>query len=164
VLALELADLSDADGVVALRDAAAHWLVSQGIRQWEPGEVSPAEVTAQITDGQWWVLRGGSGLRAALRLVDEDPHAWGHRDDPALYVHGLVISRQEVGAGLGVNLLRWVEATAAQRGVPVVRLDAVETNERLRAYYRRHGFREVGRATFDDPRWYPAVLLEKMLA
>lgn len=116
-----------------------------------------------MRERQWWVLRGGGGLRAALRLVDEDPDTWGPTPDQALYVHGLVIAREEVGAGLGVALLRWVEMFAAQKKVRLVRLDAVESNERLRAYYREQGFREVGRATFDDPRWYPAALFEKRL-
>lgn len=154
----------DADGILQMRESAARWLLSKGVRQWEPGEVTLAEVVQQVHDRQWWVLRGGGRLRGALRLLDEDPATWLEPgSEAALYVHGLVVARDESGAALGAALLRWAESVAEQRKVALLRLDAVESNARLRAYYRNYGFREVGRVDPNDPRWYPAVLLEKRL-
>jgi GNAT superfamily N-acetyltransferase len=153
-----------AEPLLALRETAARWLASLGIHQWEPGEVSLEEIGSQVREGHWWVLEGDDRLRGALRVLTADPDAWGGQAEAALYVHGLVIAREEAGAGLGAALLQWVEALALRRGVRLVRLDCVESNERLRAYYKKQGFTEVGRATFHDPRWYPAVLLEKRLS
>lgn len=159
-----LAHEGQADRVLALREAAAAWLKSLGVSQWEPGEVSLAEIRSQIKNREWWVLETGDRLRGALRVLTEDLDAWSEQDEPALYVHGLVIARDEPGVRLGAELLRWVEDLAVSAGTQLVRLDCVESNERLRAYYKDQGFIEVGRVTFDDPRWYPAVLLEKRLA
>ena len=47
---------------------------------------------------------------------------------------------------------------------PLVRLDCVEGNARLRQYYRQLGFTEVGRRAFEDRRWHPVVLLERPIA
>jgi GNAT superfamily N-acetyltransferase len=163
VLTPTLARDVDAESLLALREAAAQWLASLGVLQWEPGEVSLEQIRSQVREGQWWVLEGDDRLRGALRVLTADPDAWGRQAEATLYVHGLVIAREETGAGLGAGLLRWVEALAVRRGVRLVRLDCVESNERLRAYYKNQGFTEVGRATFHDPPWYPAVLLEKRL-
>jgi GNAT superfamily N-acetyltransferase len=163
VLTPRLAREGHAERLLGLREAAARWLASLGLRQWEPGEVSLEEIRSQVQEGQWWVLESHDRLRGALRILTDDPDAWGEQSGAALYVHGLVIARDEAGAGLGAGLLRWVEALAVSRGARLVRLDCVESNERPRAYYKSQGFAEVGRATFHDPRWYPAVLLEKSL-
>jgi GNAT superfamily N-acetyltransferase len=129
--------------------------------------VSLEEIRSQVREGQWWVLEGDDRLRGALRVLTADPDAWGRQAEAALYVHGLVIAREESGAGLGAAQLQWVEVLALRLalrlGVRLVQLDCVESNERLRAYYKHQGFTEVGQATFRDPRWYPAVLLEKSL-
>jgi GNAT superfamily N-acetyltransferase len=159
-----LADEEDAESLLRLREEAAMWLTSLDVRQWEPGEVAIDEIRSQVLQGQWWVVTESDRVRGALRVLANDPDAWGQQKDAALYVHGLMIARNEAGAGLGAQLLRWAEAMAIGRGAQWVRLDCVESNTRLRAYYKRQGFTEVGRSTFQDPRWYPAVLLEKRLA
>ena len=163
VLTPTLARDGHAERLLSLREAAARWLVSLGLLQWEPGEVSLEEIRSQVKRRQWWVLESDDRLRGALRVLKEDPDAWGEQAEAALYVHGLVIARDEAGAGLGAGLLRWVEALAVGRGARLVRLDCVEGNQQLRAYYKDQGFAEVGRA-FHDPRWHPAVLLEKSLS
>jgi GNAT superfamily N-acetyltransferase len=160
VLTPTLARDGHAERLLGLREEAARWLVSLGLRQWEPGEVSLEEIRSQVKRRQWWVLESDDRLRGALRVLEEDPDAWGEQAEAALYVHGLVIACDEAGAGLGAGLLRWFEALAVSRGARLVRLDCVEGNQRLRAYYKCQGFAEAGRA-FHEPRWHPAVLLEK---
>lgn len=161
---LTRAAAEDAPGLLALREAASSWMVSRGVRQWEPGEVALAEIEQQARAGQWWVLRDGVALRGALRLTEHDADVWGDDPAPALYVHGLVIARHEGGRGLGASLLRWAQVRARQHGRSLLRLDCVRTNTRLRAYYRDQGFEEVGHKKFDDPRWHPTVLFEKRVA
>ena len=145
----------------ALREALARWMTGAGIRQWRPGEVGPAEVAAQVAAGEWHVLRPGEQLLGALRLLDADPVVWGERRDDAAYVHGLMVDRECAGAGLGARMLDWAARTASA-GRTLLRLDCVETNGRLRRYYRDLGFEEVGRRAFDTG-WDPVVLLERRL-
>jgi GNAT superfamily N-acetyltransferase len=56
-----------------------------------------------------------------------------------------VIDRRMAGQGLGARLLEWAELRARTAGRPFLRLDCLETNDRLRRYYRDRGFSEAGR-------------------
>jgi GNAT superfamily N-acetyltransferase len=158
---LERARTDDGELILALRETAARRLTEQDIAQWVPGEVTLGEVDDQVARGEWWVSRVQDAVLGALRLLDSDPEVWGTDDGGALYVHGLVTDRARAPRGLGADLLDWAGAQAARRGRPWLRLDCVETNDRLRRYYADLGFDEVGRVEFEDPRWYPTVLLAR---
>jgi hypothetical protein len=62
--------------------------------------------------------------------------------------------------GRGEITLRWAEEQARLASAPFLRLDCVESNERLRAYYEGQGLTVVGRRDFDGP-WSSVVLLQK---
>jgi ribosomal protein S18 acetylase RimI-like enzyme len=158
----ESARPADAPAVVALRDAAARWMADHGIVQWVPGEVRVAVVRRQIDAGEWFVHRVDGVVRGTLRVIESDEEVWGARPPDALYVHGLAVDRSLRGAGLGSRLLDWAGTRAARAGRSHLRLDCVETNARLRAYYRGQGFREVGRSDRDGGR-HPVTLLEREL-
>lgn len=160
---MERATQADAEDIFHLRTAAEDWLEEQGIQQWLKGEVSLADVRKGIQRREWWLVRGSAGPCGALRLLWSDPAVWTADDIFSAYVHGLVVDRRRAGAGLGADLMRWVEEQARSAGAAVVRLDCVEGNLDLRRYYRRQGFEEVGRRDFDGP-WFSAVLMEKWLS
>ncbi len=153
--------MEDAAAILGLRKAAERWLAERGIEQWHPGEISLADVRGQVAAGEWHVACDAGRVRAALRLLWSDP-VWGG-DQPAVYVHGLVIDRAQAGGGLGAGLLDWAAAQCRRAGVAVLRLDCVEDNSGLRRYYARLGFREVGRRDFDGP-WHSTLLLERDIA
>jgi GNAT superfamily N-acetyltransferase len=161
---IEDATPADASEILRLRSQAERWLASRGIDQWREGEVTPADVAAQIGRGEWHVVREGAALCAAGRLLWSDPDVWRERDRLAAYVHGLVVDRRLAGRGLGSTFLAWAEDRARAAGVPALRLDCVETNGDLRRYYRDRGFREVGRRDFGGERWLPVVLMQKPLS
>ncbi|HEY5185319.1 MAG TPA: GNAT family N-acetyltransferase [Actinomycetes bacterium] len=133
------------------------WLAEQRIRQWERGEVKLSDVRGQIAAGQWHLVRDRRvGVAAALRVLDLDPF-WGPDATAAVYVHGLMVHRAVAGRGVGHELLDWAGDRGRNRGAVVLRLDCVESNTRLRAYYRAHGFVEVG--CHQPPEPCPAVTL-----
>lgn len=106
MLDLRPAARTDAERLLALREAAGAWLRGQGIRQWERGEVSAAEIRGQIGAGEWFVVGSDGGIRGALRLLWSDPEFWGDRPDDAAYVHGLEVGRRDLGgAWWSVTLL-----------------------------------------------------------
>lgn len=158
------ADRGHAEPIADLRDACALWQQSNGITQWEPGEVLPEHIREQIDQGQWWVVHD-AGLVAAVRLLSDDPVIW---PDPgparARYVHGLMATRDAAGRGWGRRLLAWVEETAALTGHQALRLDCVAANHKLRAYYERSGYQQRGRVTFGpELSWHPVMRYEKCL-
>lgn len=159
---VEVAGPADAAAVVALRDAAARWMVESEIVQWAPGEVRVETVRHQIDAGEWFVHRVDGVVRGTLRVIDADEEVWGPRPPDALYVHGLAVDRSLRGAGLGGRLLGWAGTRAARSGRSHLRLDCVETNQRLRRYYREQGFQEVGRSDRDGGR-HSVTLLDRRL-
>lgn len=147
-----------------MRDVAARWLLTRGIEQWEPGELDPAVVRAQIAAGEWSVVRrDDDGIAAALRLLWDDPFVWGDQPPVAGYVHGLVVDRQH-GRGFGRAALDWAGEQVHSQGRRLLRLDCQEHNAQLRAHYGRLGFTEAGRSESEDPRWRPVVRLERAVA
>jgi GNAT superfamily N-acetyltransferase len=152
--------LTDAEEILRMRRKAEDWLAARGIEQWRPGAVGPAAIADQLQRGEWHVVRRASGLCAGLRLLWSDPSLWQGDDRFAAYVHGMMIDRIHAGQGLGTGLLRWADEQALAASAPFVRLDCVESNERLRAYYEAQEFTVVGRRDFDGP-WPSVVLLQK---
>lgn len=53
------------------------------------------------------------------------------------------------GTGLADALTEWAMATAEAEGAPELYLTVFDHNERAKRFYRRHGFAEVGRCTFE---------------
>ncbi|MGZ4546910.1 MAG: GNAT family N-acetyltransferase [Blastococcus sp.] len=160
MLVVQSARHEDVAVLHGLREAAARWQRQRGIEQWSPGEVTADDISAQVAAGEWFVSRDDQAVRAACRLVWSDVAVWGERPGDAGYVHGLVVDRARAGTGLGRHLLSWAGGRARDRGRPFLRLDCVQTNERLRDYYRALGFREVGRREFQNSS-RPVVLMER---
>lgn len=159
---------SDAPAILALRHGAEDWLAERGIAQWRPREVSLEQIEAQISRGEFYVARDQvqSRIAGALRLIWSDPQVWPDSDEPAGYVHGLVVDRAFSGDSMGERLLLWARRRSAEEGAQYLRLDCVETNVRLRRYYLDAGFTEVGRRDFGDDAdngWFSVVLFERSL-
>lgn len=79
-------------------------------------------------------------------------------------VYSMAIDPAHQGRGIGLALLREAESRALADGRAVMRLEVRTDNARAIAFYRRHGYREIGRI----PRYYEdgcdALRMEKTLA
>ena len=88
------------------------------------------------------------------------------RNQPAVYVSRLILSRRHAGEGIGADLIDW----AGQRGVTGwgaewIRVDVWTSNEALQAYYKRQGFTHLRTWQFNDPWDYPsAAVFQKKTA
>ena len=154
----------DARAVVRLRNAAAEWQLSQGIRQWTPGEVTEVQFANRARAGELYVVRRGQDIIAAVLLQWDDEIVWGVRPPEAGYIHGLVIDRRHSGFGFGRSVLASAETHIASQGRRIARLDCVESNNPLQSYYTRAGYLEVGRNSFASRSgWRPVTLFEKHL-
>ena len=156
---------ADAASIRALRESLTHWQRSNGITQWEPGEIPLTTLEKQARLGEWWVLDGAEELVAAVRVVDDDPGIWSTADGvDAGYIHGLMVARVRAGEGLGAAILREAEAIVQAGGHQVVRLDCVASNTVLRRYYEERGYVLVGERSFPlGSGWHPVALFEKKL-
>jgi len=67
-----------------------------------------------------------------MRYCDEEAH---------LLLLGVAANR--LRKGIGSALMAWLERTALDAGIGVIRLEARKRNESARAFYRSLGYREV---------------------
>jgi protein-tyrosine phosphatase len=164
------AQTEDAPAIVALREAAAQWLLARGIAQWQSGEVSAQDVHGWLATGRLYVAEQAGHLVGVVRVAWSDPAVWGPveadpRSDDAGYIHALIAARSVAGQGVGRDLLRHAETVIAATGRPLARLDCVASNAALIGYYSLGGYTVVGHHEFArDVGWHPVTLMEKRLS
>lgn len=159
-------DGADLPALVALYDAAAHWMQTHGIAQWKPGEKDEAHFRRRRADGEVWLAESAGHLVGAYELWSQDEPAWGVRPPEAGYVHRLMVDRDRAPAGTGRALLTHAEQRIAASGRTWSRLDCVASNPRLRTYYESAGYTAVGEQPYKagtGGSTYAVTLLEKRL-
>lgn len=140
-------DVSEAQSLVA---GARQWLHSRSIDQWQDA-IPDSTIRSNAERGELFVVRGNTGLRAMVTVVESDEETWGHQLDPAVYVHRLAVAQDARGKGLGPALLNWVRLRAVEQGKKFVRLDCASDNPGLRKFYERLGYRYVKDVTVEAP-------------
>lgn len=153
----------DAAAIVRLRDQAAQWLLSKGIRQWTPGEVTPEDVVGWMSGGRLYVAEIAGTMAGSVRLAWTDLEVWPWADEDAGYVQSLVSARLASARGVGRLLLAHVEEVARGAGRTRTRLSCLHGNAPLERFYLAAGYNIVGVQEFDRPGWDPVTLLEKDL-
>lgn len=148
-LAMVRATAADVEATLALYETAEAWVRSRGFDPGEPPFPQREIVTGRIQRGEIWLARDDADGDTAVPLGAivpqwEDDGTW--RDVPgvsggeALYVHGLVASREPEGGGVGRRMLWWAEQVASNAGRAYLRLDCMASNLALRGYYEGAGF------------------------
>jgi len=97
---------------------------------------TPARVARAIADPTINVaLQRDVGMLRAFGIMK-------YADDAA---HLLLLAVHPVHrrAGTGSALLQWLELVARNAGIRIVRLETRDDNPAARAFYRRHGYREL---------------------
>ena len=86
-------------------------------------------------------------------------------DDKVMVLHTLVISGEVKRKGLGGEFLKFYEDYALEHGCRFLRLDTNARNAAARAFYKKHGYDEIGivPTVFNGIPGVDLVLLEKNL-
>jgi GNAT superfamily N-acetyltransferase len=163
-LTLLRADLDDHDVIVGLIDAAAEWLRTKNTDQWSQPWPSEEDrhhrILYDLIAGKTWIAWHDGTPAATITTDPARNPVWptGSRDEPAVYVTRMVVSRAFAGRGLGAALLDWGGLRARRlHGARWVRVDVWTTNTALRAYYQRQGFAFCGFS--NTSRYYPSAAL-----
>lgn len=159
---IEPAQADDLAEVIAMRQEASDWLRERGIDQWSKpwpdhdGMVT--RISASIAAGETWMIRTPDDGTVATVALDTyaDPRLWTplERQEPALYLHRLIVRRSH--AGLGSHVLNWACKQAAKLSKQWVRIDVWTHNEPLHRYYLANGFQHVRTLNLSD---YPSSAL-----
>jgi len=149
-LSLRLASPSDVDPLLDLLGTGARYARSHGIDMW-PDRFSSELLLGDIERRELYVGHLAGVLVATLTHTFADPAVWGDDDGRASYVHRLAVSPDQRGKGLGDELLTWAGRTGLARGRPLLRLDTLHENARLRAWYEASGFAHVRDRDVDVP-------------
>jgi GNAT superfamily N-acetyltransferase len=152
--------------ILGLIDEAATWLRTKNTDQWArpwPNQVArDARVRQGIRGGNTWIAEEHGTLVATLTYRPHGNHAlWTQheRNEPAVYVSRLIVSREVSGLGIGAAMIDWAGQRAARDwGAHWIRIDVWTTNMALHNYYQARGFRFCRMCPF-DPWVYPSAAL-----
>jgi ribosomal protein S18 acetylase RimI-like enzyme len=101
-----------------------------------------AEIAARLAAGSTFLLAERDGAPVGSALVE-------NRRDHG-YIGLVSVDPALQGAGIGRALMAAGEAACRAEGLPRVELVVVNLREELPPWYRRQGYREVGRRAFPD--------------
>jgi ribosomal protein S18 acetylase RimI-like enzyme len=169
------ARISDLGAIIGLIEEAAGWLktekdTDQWQRPWPNEPARDQRIRRGIKTGRTWIVEDRTEpVSSPRRLVATvscgrggNKKLWTlrERNEPAVYISRLIVSREHKGRGVGAALINW----ASLRGIKEwdaesIRLDVWTTNADLQAYYKAQKFEHIRTWDFDDPWEYPSAAL-----
>ena len=109
----------------------------------------------------------GTGIinKIQVDVYEQGPWELPAADDEVMVIHTLVVSSKPGKRGLGSEFLKFYEEHAIRDGCKSLRLDTNARNKAARAFYKKHGYSEVGivPTVFNGIPGVDLVLLEKVL-
>jgi GNAT superfamily N-acetyltransferase len=163
-MALEPATPEDAPAIAALRAAVARHLTARhGQGHWS-SEGTEKGVLYGMKTARVYLIRGAQGALAVLSLATKKPWAI----DPAyftackrpLYLTDMAVDPSMQRQGIGRLCLEEARRIALDWPADAIRLDAYDAAAGAGGFYRRCGFREVGRVVY---RKVPLIYFEHLV-
>lgn len=181
IFQIRSAQMSDMRAIIGLIDDAAVWLnaakgTDQWQRPWPDLAARDQRIRRGIKVGRTWIVENPSEpTDSPQRLVGTvscgrggNKKLWTlrERNEPAVYISRLIISREYAGHEVGAALINWVGLRGISNWCAEwIRVDVWTTNQGLQGYYKAQKFEHVRTYDFDDPWKYPsAALFQKKAA
>jgi len=131
----------DSGTVADILSEAARWLDQSGISMWRADELLPANVTADVDAGLFFIAECNGAAAGVVKFQLTDMLFWPDvLQGQSAFVHRLAVKRQFAGGGVSSALLRWAVERARSLGRAYLRLDCEASRPRLRAIYEKFGF------------------------
>jgi ribosomal protein S18 acetylase RimI-like enzyme len=172
MLRIGCANPADLDPIVGLIDGAAAWLRTKDTDQWENPWPNRSARDARVKEGidrrKTWVVRDGGLLAATITLDTEaHPKLWTEMDvqEPAVYVHRLVVNRDFSGQGIGASLVDLAgDLALCEYGARWIRVDVWDNNTGLHNYYRNLGFTPHSNAEAPEKGYRSTALFQRAVS
>lgn len=138
-------------------------------------DVYPVRETAELSvergdmfvqeDEEGHILGTGIINQIQVDVYSDGNWQYSARDDEIMVLHTLVISGKVKRSGLGGEFLKFYEDYALEHGCRFLRLDTNARNAAARAFYKKHGYDEIGivPTVFNGIPGVNLVLLEKRI-
>ena len=138
-------------------------------------DVYPIQKTAEdsIKRGDMFVQETDDGEIVGTAIINQmqvdvyDQGDWERqaRDEEVMVIHTLIISASAKGCNLGAEFIEFYENYAREQSCTSLRLDTNARNEAARAFYKNHGYKEIGivPTVFNDIPGVDLVLIEKKI-
>ncbi len=164
-ITVEPATPGDADEVASLLETAAADLTSRfGRGHWSLAGSQKA-MLRDMRHSLVLVAKTRDRLIATLRLARRKPWAIDPRyfsmSSCPLYLTTMAVQPAMQGQGIGRLCIEKAKVVAREWPSDAIRLDAYDSNAGAGDFYRKCGFREVGRVSYKDT---PLVYFEMMIA
>jgi GNAT superfamily N-acetyltransferase len=161
---LEVATAADAPDLVCLRNATSERLTSQyGKGPWSAQSTERGALFG-MRRGTVFIARRRNRLIASLTLSKSKPWAidttYFSPSELPLYLTGMAVSPDEQRKGIGRLCIEEARRIAKKWPGDAIRLDAFDAAAGAGEFYRKCGFREVGRASYRNA---PLVYFEVLL-
>ncbi|WP_439568394.1 GNAT family N-acetyltransferase [Sphingopyxis sp.] len=154
--AIQLATPGDAEAIAAFANGSfTHTFghiydpadLATFLADWNP----PVRVRAQLADPGYAIALVRDEAAAILGYIKMGPVDFdlpaGQPTGDAVELHQLYVADAAKGTGVAVALMEWGIAWARERA-SILYLTVFTENDRAKAFYRRHGFYDVGRNEF----------------
>jgi ribosomal protein S18 acetylase RimI-like enzyme len=110
-----------------------------------------------------YIVKISTEAVGTFSITWEDTHTWGKQESDAGYIHRLAVRHGFHGKGLGEAIINWAAAETKKQGRTLLRLDCPLDNKKLRAYYEKQGFIQVGTSKTDQVDGYTPALYERKI-
>ena len=162
-VALEPASEGDAAAIAALRLSCARDLTARfGNGTWSFAAESEGGVRLELRASSVYVVRDGPTIVASLRLSQRSPWLgpvpFFTVSERPLFLTAMVVRPERQRTGIGRQCLADLPRVVRELGGDALRLDTYDGPAGAAEFYRRGGFREVGRAPYHGT---PLVFFER---
>jgi ribosomal protein S18 acetylase RimI-like enzyme len=162
------ATLLDIEPIMQLVKVVVPLMIQAGNFQWDDMYPNPAVFETDIQLQQLWLAEiDGTIAGIAAITTDQEPEyakvGWNINEN-AIVIHRLAVHPAYQGKGVAVALLKQAELIAANRNIPVLRVDTNSMNKATQALFPRLGYEFAGEI---DLSFRPGLLFycyEKRLA
>ncbi len=145
---IRLAIREDLPALMALMRRVVPLMLATGNLQWDENYPNEAVFQRDIDQGQLWLADVETCIAgvAAVTMDQEPDYAQVGWDinEPAVVVHRLAVEPEFRGAGIARALMQKAEEVAAERGIPVLRVDTNTQNEATQRLFPKLGYRLAG--------------------
>lgn len=147
-----LATAADAEAIAALRNLVADDLTSRHGRGRWSRQCTPKGVLYELRISKVYVVRAWAKIVATFRLATKKPWAIDRSYftpvERPLYLHSVAVAPTRQGRGIGRRCLETAEEIARTWPANAICVDAFDHPAGAGEFYRKSGFREVGRVVY----------------